>query len=319
MKHAKILGIGSALPEKVLTNHDLEKMVDTSDEWIRTRTGICQRHICEDSDSCTDLSWASAQKALESAEMEAADLDMIIVATLSGDLCFPSAACLLQQKLGCYGVMSFDVNAACAGFLYALTCAYSFIQSGQARHVLVVGTEIISRVIDWTDRTTCILFGDGSGAFILGAHDKPGILAAKMRCDSQYADILGMSGRLRHGKLVGDPYIRMNGQAVFKAAVRLLEQSVEEILELAKINKSDVDLFIPHQANLRIIETLAEKLDLPMERVVVTIAQHGNTSSASIPIVFDHAVKTGRLVRGQRCIVTGIGSGLVWGSVALEY
>jgi 3-oxoacyl-[acyl-carrier-protein] synthase III len=317
--YSRIVGTGSYLPEKILTNADLEKLVDTSDEWIRTRSGIRSRHVAAEGELASDLALHAARRALSAAAMDAAELDMIIVATTTPDIIFPSTACILQAKLGVAGCPAFDMQAVCSGFVYALTVADLFIKSGQARHVLVVGTEVYSRILDWTDRGTCVLFGDGAGAVVLKASDKPGILGTKLHADGSQKDNLSVPGSVCGGKVTGTPFVRMDGGAVFKFAVRVFEEVAHEVLAAAGLKVTDLDWFIPHQANIRIMEATARKLGLPLEKLISTVDHHGNTSAASIPLALDEAVRAGKIRAGQTLLLEGVGGGFTWGAVLLRW
>ena len=316
---ARVIGTGSYLPEKVVTNDDLARTVDTSDEWIRTRTGIRSRHVAAEGELASDLALPAAQRALDAAGVNPADIDLIIVATTTPDIIFPSTACILQSKLGIAGCPAFDVQAVCSGFVYALTIADLFIRSGQARHVLVVGAEVYSRILDWNDRGTCVLFGDGAGAVVVAASDKPGILATKLHADGSHKDMLCVPGSVNGGKVTGSPFVRMDGGSVFKFAVRVLEEGANEVLEAAGLKVSDLDWFIPHQANIRIMEATVRKLGLPKEKLIATVHHHGNTSAASIPLALDEAVKDGRVLPGQTLLLQGVGGGFTWGAVLLRW
>ncbi|MEO8158549.1 MAG: beta-ketoacyl-ACP synthase III [Betaproteobacteria bacterium] len=315
---SRVIGTGSYLPEKVVTNEDLARTVDTTDEWVRTRTGISSRHIAADGQMASDLALVASQRALQSAGIAAASIDLIIVATTTPDMIFPSTACILQSKLGIAGCPAFDVQAVCSGFVYALTIADLFIRSGQARHVLVAGTEVYSRILDWSDRGTCVLFGDGAGAVVVAASDKPGILAAKLHADGSHKDMLCVPGSVHSGKVWGSPFVHMDGGSVFKFAVRVFEEGANEVLAAAGLGISDVDWFIPHQANIRIMEATAKKLGLPREKLIATVHHHGNTSAASIPLALDEAVKDGRIVAGQTLLLEGVGGGFTWGAMLLR-
>jgi 3-oxoacyl-[acyl-carrier-protein] synthase-3 len=319
MTYSRIVGTGSYLPEKVLTNRDLEKMVDTSDEWIRTRSGIRERHIAADGEVASDLAYAAATRAIDSAGLTPADIDLVIVATTTPDMVFPSTACILQSKLGIGGCPAFDVQAVCSGFVYALNIANMFICSGQAKRALIVGAEVYSRILDWTDRTTCVLFGDGAGAVVLGASDEPGILASKLHADGSYSDKLSVPGWVCGGKTTGSPFVQMDGGSVFKFAVRVFEEVAHEVLDAAGLTIADVDWFIPHQANIRIMEASARKLKLPLDRLISTVERHGNTSAASIPLALDESVSAGRIKRGDTLLLEGVGGGFTWGGVLLRY
>ncbi|AXT45599.1 MULTISPECIES: beta-ketoacyl-ACP synthase III [Chromobacterium] len=318
MGYSRILGTGSFLPEQVLTNAQLAERVDTSDEWIVSRTGIHARHIAAEEHKTSDLALKAAEAAIQSAGIDKHEIDLIIVATTTPDMVFPSTACLLQEKLGIPGCAAFDVQAVCAGFMFALVTANNYIKSGMARRALVVGAEIMSRVLDWDDRRTCVLFGDGAGAVILGDSDEPGILHAKLAADGRYKDILNTPAQISGGKIQGMPYLHMDGPAVFKFAVKALSDIAVKTLAEAGVDKSEVDWLVPHQANLRIIESTAKHLGLPMDRVIVTLPQQGNTSAASIPLALDSAVRDGRIRRGQTVLLEGIGGGFAWGAVLLK-
>ena len=316
---ARVIGTGSYLPEKVVTNDDLARTVDTSDEWIRTRTGIRSRHFAAEGELASDLALPAAQRALQAAGVQPADIDLIIVATTTPDIIFPSTACILQSKLGIAGCPAFDVQAVCSGFVYALTIADLFIRSGQARHVLVVGAEVYSRILDWNDRGTCVLFGDGAGAVVVAASDKPGILATKLHADGRHKDMLCVPGSVNGGKVSGSPFVQMDGASVFKFAVRVFEEGANEVLEAAGLKVSDLDWFIPHQANIRIMEATVRKLGLQKEKLISTVHHHGNTSAASIPLALDEAVKDGRVLPGQTLLLQGVGGGFTWGAVLLRW
>jgi 3-oxoacyl-[acyl-carrier-protein] synthase-3 len=317
--HARIAGTGSYLPEKVLTNHDLARLVDTSDEWIVARTGIRQRHVAAEGETASDMGLRAAQRAMDAAGIGPEDIGLVVFATTTPDMIFPSTACILQSKLGVRNGPAFDVQAVCSGFVYALTTAELFMRSGQCRHALVVGAEIYSRILDWKDRGTCVLFGDGAGAVVLAASDTPGLLASRLHADGRYADILAVPGQVCSGGIRGKPYVTMEGSAVFKFAVKVLSEVAEEVLEAAGIRLEDVHWLIPHQANVRIIEATARKLGLPMERVVVTVDRHANTSAASIPLALDEAVRDGRIRAGQHVLLEAVGGGFTWGACLLRW
>ena len=317
--HAKIVGTGSYLPEKILTNHDLSQLVDTSDEWIVTRTGIRERHIAADDQNASDLALLASRRALDAAGIGADQLGLIIVATTTPDMIFPSTACILQAKLGARGFPCFDVQAVCSGFVYALTIADLFVRSRQCEYALVVGAEVYSRILDWKDRGTCVLFGDGAGAVVLAASESPGILGSCLHADGSYTKMLAVPGQVCSGGVRGTPYVIMEGNAVFKFAVRVLEESVEELLDRHKMAKAAIDWLIPHQANLRIIEATARKLGLSMQRVVVTVDRHANTSAASIPLALDEAVRDGRIQPGQHVVLEAVGGGFTWGAALLRW
>ncbi len=320
MIFARVAGVGSCLPPNRVSNDDLvARGVDTNDEWIVTRTGIKARHLAEAGQTSSELGLVAAQRALAMAGVAADQLDLIVVATSTPDFVFPSTACLLQSKLGNKGATAFDVQAVCSGFVYALTIAEKFIKSGSHKRALVVGAEVFSRILDWNDRGTCVLFGDGAGAVVLEAAEKPGILATALHADGSHHGILSVPGNVCGGKVIGDPFLRMDGQAVFKFAVRVLAEVAHECCEQAQVAPADVDWLIPHQANIRIIEATAKKLGLPMDKVVVTVDQHGNTSAASVPLALDAAVRDGRIQRGQKVMLEGVGGGFTWGAVLLEF
>jgi 3-oxoacyl-[acyl-carrier-protein] synthase-3 len=322
--YSRILGTGSYLPEKRLTNDQLaaelaQHGVETSDEWIVERTGIRARHFAADDQGCSDLATEAARRALDAAGVTANDIDLIIVATSTPDMVFPSVATMVQFKLGTSGGPAFDVQAVCTGFIYALTVADAMIQSGSARRALVIGAEVFSRILDFNDRTTCVLFGDGAGAVVLEASDQPGILATDLHADGQYKDILCVPGHVNRGAVLGDPVLKMNGPAVFKLAVGVLEDTARASLVKADMTDADIDWLVPHQANIRIMQSTAKKLKMGMDKLVVTVDQHGNTSAASIPLALDTAVRDGRIQRGQILMLEGVGGGFTWGSVLLRY
>ena len=314
MIYSRIAGTGSYLPEKVMTNAEFAARLETSDEWIRERTGIRCRHIAEKSQASSDLALRASQRALQAAGVSAEELDLIVVATSTPDYIFPSTACLLQSKLGVKGSAAFDVQAVCSGFVYGLATADSFIRSGQYKKALVVGAEVFSRILDWNDRGTCVLFGDGAGAVVLVSGQKPGIHASVLRADGSHAGMLSVPGNVCGGTVVGSPFLQMNGQAVFKFAVKVLEESARETVAAAGMKLSDVDWLIPHQANVRILEATARKLDLPPEKLVVTVDHHGNTSAASVPLALDEYVRAGKIKSGHRLLLQGVGGGFTWGS-----
>jgi 3-oxoacyl-[acyl-carrier-protein] synthase-3 len=317
--YSRLVGTGSYLPEKVLTNQDLERMVATSDEWIVARTGIRQRHIAAAEQNASDLALAASRRALEAAGVAPQDLGLIIVATTTPDMVFPSTACLLQAKLGAHGAPAFDVQAVCSGFIYGLATADQFIRSGQFKSALVVGTEVYSRILDWNDRATCVLFGDGAGAAVLRADATPGILSTHLHADGKYAEKLSVPGTVRGGKVSGRPLLRMEGNTVFKFAVRALGEVAEEAIAANHLDKSQIDWLIPHQANIRIIQATAKRLGLSMEKVVTTVERHANTSAASIPLALDEAVRDGRVQSGQRVLLAGVGGGFTWGAVLIRW
>ncbi|MCU0935131.1 MAG: ketoacyl-ACP synthase III [Gammaproteobacteria bacterium] len=322
MTYSRILGTGSYLPERVLTNAELERMVDTSDEWIRTRTGIRERRIADPGETTCDLAERAARAAMQAAGVEPSDIDLIVVATTTPDKVFPSTACLLQARLGVGGCPAFDLQAVCTGFIYGLAVADQFIRAGTVRRALLVGAETLSRILDWTDRGTCVLFGDGAGAVVLEASDEPGVLSTHLHADGAYEHLLTVDGGISQGydKVAeGNAYIRMQGNEVFRVAVNTLGRIVEETLEANGVGQDAIDWLVPHQANTRIISATAKKLKLPMERVVVTVDVHGNTSAASVPLALDTAVRDGRIRRGQRLLLEAFGAGFTWGSAYLVY
>jgi 3-oxoacyl-[acyl-carrier-protein] synthase-3 len=323
-RFARISGTGSCLPPNRLTNADMVDMlaqrgVETSDDWIVERTGIRARHFVADGVFASDLAAVACREAMAAAGVLPADIDLIIVATSTPDMVFPSTAALLQHKLGIAGCPVFDVQAVCSGFIYALTVADALIQSGTAHKALVVGSEVFSRILDFNDRTTCVLFGDGAGAVVLEASDRPGILATDIHADGKHSGILCVPGHVSGGSILGDPLLKMDGQAVFKLAVGVLEDTARAVLAKAGKTAGDVDWLIPHQANIRIMQSTARKLKLPMDKVVVTVDQHGNTSAASIPLALDHAVRQGQVKRGDTLMLEGVGGGFTWGAVLLDF
>ena len=320
--YSRIAGTGSYLPEKILTNHDLEKMVDTSHEWIVERTGIEKRHIAAEGQSTCDLGEIAAKRAMEMAGKTAEDIDLIVFATTTPDLIFPSTACLLQKKLGISGGAAFDIQAVCTGFVYALGVADKFIKSGSHKCALVVGAETLSNILDWTDRGTCILFADGAGAVVLEASEEEGIMSTHLHADGQYEGLLNTKAGLSRNKALldsGGAYVQMKGNEVFRMAVNTLGRIVDETLEHNNLEKSDVDWLIPHQANIRIIKATAKKLKMNMDHVVVTVDQHGNTSAASVPLALDTAVRDGRIQRGETILLEAFGGGFTWGSALIKY
>ena len=322
MTYARIVGTGSYLPEKVLTNKDLESMVDTTDQWIRERTGIAQRHIAADGQTTVDLAERAAWRALEAAGITPGDIDLIVFATTTPDKVFPSCACILQARLGIHGCPAFDVQAVCSGFVYALSVADKFIRTGSSRRALVIGAEVFSRIINWQDRGTCVLFGDGAGAVVLEASEETGILSTHLHADGQYEELLHVPCGIADGfdrVKAGEAFVEMKGNEVFKVAVNTLGKIVDETLAANGMQKSDVDWLGPHQANLRIISATAKKLRLPMDRVVVTVDRHGNTSAASIPLALDAAVRDGRIQRNEVLLLEAFGGGFTWGSALLRY
>ena len=322
MTYARILATGSALPERVVTNADLEKIVDTSDEWIRTRTGIRERRIAAEGETTGDLALRAAQQALQDAGVKPSDLDMVVLGTTTPDLVFPATACLVQDRLGANGCMAFDVNAACSGFMYALGVANNFIRTGQVRRALVIGAETLTRMVDWSERESCVLFGDGAGAVVLEASDEPGIIATCLHADGGYKDLLynpvGVSVGFKDEKNHG-VRICMRGREVFKVAVKTLDALVDETLQAAHMHADQIDWLIPHQANLRIIEATAKRLGMSMDQVIVTVDKHANTSSGSVPLALDAAVRSGRVKRGQHLLLEAFGGGFTWASAMVRY
>ena len=322
-RYSRITGTGSHLPARRVTNADLvadlaARGVESSDEWIVERTGIAARHFAADDVACSDMALDAARKALQAAGRVPQDIDLIIVATSTPDMVFPSTAAILQNKLGANGCAAFDVQAVCSGFIYALTVADAMIRAGAATRALVVGSEIFSRLLDFTDRGTCVLFGDGAGAVVLEASETPGILASDLHADGKYVDILCVPGQVSGGKITGKPLLTMDGQAVFKLAVGLLESAARATLDKAGLSEADIDWLVPHQANIRIMQSTARKLKLSMDKVVVTVQQHGNTSAASIPLALDHAVRSGQVKSGETLLLEGVGGGFTWGAVLLK-
>ena len=319
MIYSRVTGTGSFLPGPAVSNLDLiTRGIDTSDEWIVERTGIRQRHLAHASQTSSDLAFPAARAAMESAGVGADEIDLIIVATSTPDFVFPSTACILQAKLGIKNCPAFDVQAVCTGFVYALATADKFIRSGQHKCALVVGAEVFSRILDWNDRGTCVLFGDGAGAVVLQASERPGILSSVLHADGSHAGILCVPGNVSGGKITGDPLLRMDGQAVFKFAVKVLDEVARETAAAAGVELADVDWLIPHQANVRILNATAKKLGVAPGRVVVTVDRHGNTSAASIPLALDEALRAGRIKAGQKVMLEGVGGGFTWGAVLLE-
>ena len=318
--YSRIIGTGSYLPAKTVTNYDLEKLVETSHDWIVSRSGIHERHFAADNELTSDLALQASLKAIEAAGIAANDIDLIIVATTTPDQIFPSTACILQDKLGITsGGPAFDMQAVCGGFVYAMNTADMYIRAGQAKTVLVVGAEVLSRILDKNDRTTFVLFGDGAGAVVMQASETAGIIAAKLHADGSQRGMLKAEGNIRNGVIQGDPFIKMDGQAVFKFAVNKLSHVVEELLEENKLSDSIIDWLVPHQANIRIMEATAKKLGLSMDNVVVTVANHGNTSAASIPLALDVAVRDGRIQAGQHVLMEAIGGGFTWGAILIKW
>jgi 3-oxoacyl-[acyl-carrier-protein] synthase-3 len=319
MNYARITGTGGYLPDQVLTNKDLEARVDTSDEWIVSRTGIRERHIAADGQFTSDLALEACRRALAAAGRTAADVDLIVLATSTPDMVFPSSACLLQAKLGVRRGAAFDVQAVCSGFVYALATADLYVKSGAFRCALVVGAEVFSRILDWKDRGTCVLFGDGAGAVVLEASERPGVLSSHLHADGSYAQILNTPGHVCGGAVQGDPTLKMDGGAVFKLAVRVLEESAREALAANGMEVADLDAYIPHQANVRIISHVGRKLGLDDAKCIVTVDKHANTSAASVPLALDVAVRDGRIRPGHNVLLQGVGGGFTWGSVLLKY
>ena len=322
--YSRITGTGSYLPPDRLTNAELAKRlaingVETSDEWIVERTGIHARHFAAPDVLCSDLAFEATQNALQAAGLKPSDIDLIIVATSTPDMVFPSSACILQNKLGIAGCPAFDIQAVCSGFVYALSVADAMIKTGSASKALVVGAEVFSRILDFSDRTTCVLFGDGAGAVVLEASDTPGILASDLHADGKHVGILCVPGNVSGGKVIGDALLKMDGQAVFKLAVGVLESAARAALAKANLTEADIDWLIPHQANIRIMQSTAKKLKLPFQKLIVTVNQHGNTSAASIPLALDVSVRSGKIKKGDRLMLEGVGGGFTWGAVLLNY
>ncbi len=314
MIYSRIAGTGSFLPPRVVTNEELSKKLDTSDAWIQERTGIRQRHIAEPSQASSDLAFEASRRALEAAGVTAADIDLIIVATSTPDFIFPSTACLLQARLGVKGCAAFDVQAVCSGFVYALATADSMIKNRMAKKALVVGAEVFSRILDWNDRGTAVLFGDGAGAVVLAADDKPGLHASVLHADGGQVGILSVPGNVCGGKITGSPFLQMQGKEVFKLAVRVLDESAREVIAAAGMKLEDIDWLIPHQANIRILEATARRMGVPRERLVVTVDHHANTSAASVPLALDEYVRAGKIKAGHRVLMQGVGGGFTWGA-----
>jgi 3-oxoacyl-[acyl-carrier-protein] synthase-3 len=320
--YSRIVGTGSYLPEKVLTNADLEKLVDTNDDWIRERTGIRQRHVAAEGQTTSDLAVEAAKRALEAAGVTAADIDLLIVGTTTPDIIFPSTACLVQHRIGANGCAAFDVNAACSGFIFALSTADKFVRAGASKCALVIGAETLTRMLDWSDRGTCVLFGDGAGAVVLKPSDEPGILSTHLHADGAHKELLfnpvGVSAGFKLDEKNAGVRVMMTGNEVFKVAVKTLDAVVEETLAANRLDKSAIDWLVPHQANLRIITATAKRLEMPMDRVVVTVDRHGNTSSASVPMALDHAVRSGMIQPGQLVLMEAFGGGFTWGSALVR-
>jgi 3-oxoacyl-[acyl-carrier-protein] synthase-3 len=319
--YSRIVGTGKYLPEKVLTNFDLEKMVDTTDEWIRTRTGIERRHIAADDEATSDLAYRAALAAIEAAGLTPADIDFVLVGTTTPDLIFPNVACLLQEKLGIRGTPAFSLEAACSGFIYSLVVADQFIRTGSVRRALVIGAETMSRIIDWTDRETCVLFGDGAGAVVLEAAEEPGIIYSTLGADGRYRELLYASSGVstRHREQSDIAALRMKGNEVFKVAVRTLENLVDEVMKKNHLERGQIDWLIPHQANIRIINATAKRLQMPIDRVIQTVRDHGNTSAASVPMALDTAIRDGRIKRGDLLLLEAFGGGFTWGASLVRY
>jgi len=319
MTFSRIAGTGSYLPERIVTNDEFAQRLETSDAWIRERTGIAQRHIADESQASSDLAMHASAAAMQAAGIEPGDIDLIIVATSTPDFIFPSTACLLQAKLGAKDCAAFDLQAVCSGFVYAMSTADKFIRSGEHQCALVVGAEVFSRILDWNDRGTCVLFGDGAGAVVLRASEAPGIHASTLRADGRHAGILSVPGNVSGGKIIGSPFLQMAGNQVFKFAVKVLDEVARETLAAAGATVADVDWLIPHQANVRILDATARKLGIPTEKVVVTVGHHGNTSAASIPLALDEYVRAGKIQPGHRLLMEGVGGGFAWGAVYVTF
>ncbi len=323
-KHTRIAGTGSMLPPRCVSNADLaaelaQRGVETSDDWIVERTGIRSRHFVDAGMNASDLAVGAARQAMDAAGCQPSDIDLIVLATSTPDMVFPSTACIVQNKLGIVGCPAFDVQAVCSGFVYALTMADALIRTGTARRALVIGAEVFSRILDFNDRGTCVLFGDGAGAVVLEASEAPGLLATDLHADGRHVGILCVPGTVSGGQVLGDPLLKMDGQAVFKLAVGVLEQSARATLDKAGRSAADIDWLIPHQANIRIMQGTAKRLKLPLDKVIVTVDRHGNTSAASIPLALDDAVRSGRVQRGHTLLLEGVGGGFTWGAVLLDY
>ena len=322
-KYSRITGTGSYLPPNRVSNEALAAQlgrdgIETSDQWIVERTGIKARHFAAADVTSSDLAFEAATRALAAADVDAASIDLIIVATSTPDMVFPSTACLVQRKLGVHGCAAFDVQAVCSGFVYGITLADSMIRTGAASKALVIGAEVFSRILDFKDRTTCVLFGDGAGAVVLQASDTPGVIASELHADGRHVDILCTPGTVSGGQVLGDPLLKMDGQAVFKLAVGVLDQVARSVLTKAERTEADIDWLIPHQANIRIMQSTAKKLKLPLDKVIVTVDQHGNTSAASIPLALDEAVRSGKIQRGDTVMLEGVGGGFTWGAVLFD-
>lgn len=319
MNYSCIVGTGGYLPERGVPNGELEQWVNTNDQWIVDRTGIRNRHLAAEGQDLCDLAEIAARRALDAAHCQVQQIDLIVLGTTTPDRIHPSTACLLQARLGNHGAMAFDIQAVCSGFIYALSIADQFIRTGAIQTALVIGADIYSRLVDWTDRSTCILFGDGAGAVVLKASQEPGILSSHLHADGAYKDVLTVPATVAQGRLQGDGFTKMQGSEVFKFAVKALAEVVEEALVANQLNIKDIDWLVPHQANLRIITATAKKLGLPMEKVVVTLAEQGNTSAASIPLALDIAIRDGRIQRGHQLLLEAVGSGFTWGSILVKY
>ena len=319
MHHARILGTGSYLPAKRVTNDDLAQRVDTSDEWITTRTGIKARHIAADNEKTSDLAAEAAHRALASSGVQPNEIDLIIVATATPDMQFPATATIVQQKLGISGCPAFDVQAVCAGFIYALSTAAAYVKSGMAQKVLVVGADTFSRILDWNDRSTCVLFGDGAGAVVLGASEEQGIIHSKLHADGSYLNLLNTPAQMANGEICGTPFVKMDGQGVFKFAVKQLAAVADEVLQEAGYTSGQIDWLVPHQANQRIIAATAKHLGISMDKVVLTVSEHANTSAASVPLALDEGIRSGQIQRGQHLLLEAIGGGFAWGAMLLRY
>lgn len=319
MSYTRIIGTGSYLPEHIVTNEELSRRVDTSDEWIYSRTGIRQRHMAAEGEVTSDLALKASQRALDAAGMSAADVDLIVLATTTPDMIFPSTACILQSKLGAGHGAAFDIQAVCSGFIYALATADALVRTGTYQRALVVGAEIYSRILNWEDRTTCVLFGDGAGAVVLEKSDEPGIIGTHLHADGSYRDILSVPGAIRNGKVCGSPYLEMDGNSVFKLAVKVLGELVDEALTRHGVSRDQLDWLIPHQANIRIIQATAKRLGMSMDKVIVTVDKHANTSAASIPLALDLAVRDGRIQRGHTVLMQGVGGGFTWGAALVRF